>query len=170
MNTLRYKDYQGSVCFEDGHLILQILHIDDIVTSECDSASEAQASFEELVDDYLETCKQIGKEPSRPFKGAFNVRVTPELHKRIAMAATEKNETMNAWVANALLRATDKEKKNYDFLDAQLASLFFENRRHFSYANLLGEHRSSQSVENQVNRLVRFAAANPRVMPFRRAN
>jgi predicted HicB family RNase H-like nuclease len=102
MSVLRYKDYQGSVDFEDDRLIIRILHIDDFITTEIDSASKAQAAFAELVDDYLTTCADLGKEPCRPFKGSFNIRVSPELHRQVAMAAAEANESMNAWIAKAL--------------------------------------------------------------------
>lgn len=102
MTTLRYKDYQGSVTYEDGELVLQILHIDDFITTECDSAADAQTAFEALVDDYLATCAQLGKEPNRPFKGSFNVRVSPDLHRRAAMAAADEGVSLNAWVERAM--------------------------------------------------------------------
>ena len=53
MTTLQYKGFHGSVEFEDSRLVIQILHIDDIIATEIDSASAAQTAFEELVDDYL---------------------------------------------------------------------------------------------------------------------
>ena len=56
MTVLKYKDFQGSVSFEDGTLVLQILNIDDLIVAECDSASKVEQTFQELVDDYLETC------------------------------------------------------------------------------------------------------------------
>jgi predicted HicB family RNase H-like nuclease len=102
MTTLRYKDYQGSVTYEDGTLVLQILHIDDFITTECDSATDAPNAFEALVDDYLATCAQVGKEPNRPFKGSFNVRVSPDLHRRAAMAAADERLSLNAWVERAI--------------------------------------------------------------------
>ena len=86
MSTLYYKDYQGSVAFEDGRLVIQILHIEDSVSATCDLASEAQATFEVLVDDYIET---------------FNVRIGPELHRQAALAAADAGETLNAWVIGA---------------------------------------------------------------------
>lgn len=102
MTTLRYKDFQGSVVYEDGTLVIQILHIADLITTECDSAANAQNAFEALVDDYLATCAQTGKEPNRPFKGSFNVRVSPDLHKRAAMAAADEGASLNAWVERAM--------------------------------------------------------------------
>ncbi|ORE87952.1 type II toxin-antitoxin system HicB family antitoxin [Aurantimonas sp. 22II-16-19i] len=99
---LNHRGYQGAVSFADGRLIIRILHIEDTVTDECDSASKAQAHFEGLVDDYLDTCKALGKEPSRPFKGSFNVRVSPSLHRRAAMAAADRGQSLNAWVEQAI--------------------------------------------------------------------
>ena len=55
MTVLKYKDFQGSVSFEDGTRVLQILHIDDLIVAECNSASKVEQTFQELVDDYLET-------------------------------------------------------------------------------------------------------------------
>jgi predicted HicB family RNase H-like nuclease len=108
MNLLRYKDYQGSVSFEDGRLVIQILHIDDLITAECDCASAAQAVFEELVDDYLATCEELKKEPSKPFKGSLNIRMPPALHKRAAFAAVEAGESINALITRALQAFLEK--------------------------------------------------------------
>ena len=66
MSALRYKDFEGSVDFEDDRLIIRILHIDDFVTTEIDNASRAEAAFAELVEDYIATCEEIGKFPCRP--------------------------------------------------------------------------------------------------------
>lgn len=110
MSALRYKDFQGSVEFDDDRLVIRILHIDDFVTAEIDSAAKAQKAFEELVDDYLATCQELGKEPCKPFKGSFNVRVAPELHRQIVMAATDAGETMNAWISAALEARVERQK------------------------------------------------------------
>jgi predicted HicB family RNase H-like nuclease len=110
MSALRYKDFQGSVDFEDDRLIIRILHIDDLVTTEIDSASTAQAAFAELVEDYLGTCVELGKQPCKPFKGSFNVRVIPELHRQVAMAAAEVGESMNAWISNALEPRIERQR------------------------------------------------------------
>src|SRR5882672_8134143 len=102
MSTIRYRDYQGAVEFDRGKLLIRILHIDDLITTEVDSASDVEAAFAELVEDYLATCTELGKDPERPFKGLFNVRVPPELHKQAAFAAACEDVTLNAYVIAAL--------------------------------------------------------------------
>lgn len=120
MTTLRYKEFQGAVSFEDGLLRIVILHIDDLIVTECDSASRAQAEFENLVEDYLDTCRELGREPCKPFKGSFNVRLAPEMHKQIAISAAEGGKTLNAWVVEAIsmrLSAGGREAHLVAFLE-----------------------------------------------------
>lgn len=102
MSTVRYRDYQGEVEFEDGKLVLKILHIDDLITTEVDTASEVEAAFAELVEDYLASCAELGRPPDRPFKGLFNVRIPSHLHKQVAFAAASEAVTLNAYVLSAL--------------------------------------------------------------------
>lgn len=102
MSTVRYGDYQGEVEYDCGKLVLRILHINDLITAEVDNASEVEAAFAELVDDYLASCAELGREPDRPFKGLFNVRVPPDLHKKAAFAAASEAVTLNAYVTTAL--------------------------------------------------------------------
>jgi predicted HicB family RNase H-like nuclease len=121
MTILKYKDYQGEVGYEDGVLVIRLLHLDDFVTAECDKASDVQRTFEELVDDYLETCRQVGKEPHKPFRGTFNVRVSPALHRQIAMLASEEGITLNAWVARAIDERREAQQARREALDPHFA-------------------------------------------------
>jgi predicted HicB family RNase H-like nuclease len=102
MSILQYKDYQGEVEFDEDHLVIRILHIDDFITTEVDSASKAHAAFIELVDDYIASCEELGKQPCKPFKGSFNVRMTPTLHKQVAFAAAAAGQSLNAYVVQAI--------------------------------------------------------------------
>jgi predicted HicB family RNase H-like nuclease len=101
MTILNYNGYQGSIEYEDGQLIIQLLHIDDFITTTCDSAGQAEPAFHELVDDYLMTCEETGRAPDKPFKGSLNIRMLPELHRRAAMAATSAGVSLNAWIVRA---------------------------------------------------------------------
>lgn len=127
MNALQYKEFQGSVEFEDGRLVIQILHIDDTIITEIDSAQKAQAAFEELVEDYLATCAELGKEPCKPFKGSFNVRITSQLHRQVAMSAAESCESMNAWIAKALEEYLERQKAKKFVFGANFFDRFVED-------------------------------------------
>ena len=110
MTILSYKGYQGSIEYEDGQLIIQLLHIDDFVTTACNSAEHAEATFQELVDDYLATCAETGRAPDKPYKGSLNIRMSPELHRRAAMAAASAGISLNAWIVGACETALSKPR------------------------------------------------------------
>lgn len=104
LNVLEYKGYQGSVevSVEDNVLHGKILHIVDLVTFEADTPEGLKAAFEEQVEEYLEFCEEEGVEPDKPYKGSFNVRLGPDLHRDLAIAATREglgiNETLKRLV------------------------------------------------------------------------
>lgn len=152
MTTVRYKDYQGSVEYEDGHLVIQILHIADTITTTVDNASQAQSAFEELVDDYVETCKELGKQPCKPFNGTFNVRIKPELHRQVVMSATELGETMNAWISSALEARVERQKNRKALID-----------RSFVMQTLTA--RSTTSVEYERVESIRSSEHRERIIP-----
>jgi|SRR5580658_674246 predicted HicB family RNase H-like nuclease len=112
MSVLRpYKGYQGSVEYDDGILYIRLLHIEDSISTTCATAQEVTPAFHELVDDYIATCKSLGEEPNRPFKGSFNVRISPELHRSAAFSASARSETLNAWVAGAIAQQVQRDRQ-----------------------------------------------------------
>ncbi len=104
MSDMKYKGYLGSteVDVQDNVLHGKLLFIKDLVTYEASSPAELRVVFEEAVDDYLEDCADQGVEPDSPFKGQFNVRVTPALHRQLAVCARSQGKSMNEYVADVL--------------------------------------------------------------------
>lgn len=104
MDILKYKDYEGSAELDMARGVCRgkVLFIDDLVTYESASPTELQKEFEAAVDDYLETCLSLGKEPLRPFRGLFNVRVAPSLHRAAALRAVADAVSLNDVVVRAL--------------------------------------------------------------------
>lgn len=96
-NLLSYKGFHGSVevSIRDGVMHGKILHIADLVTYEAATIPELDREFQAAVDDYLDTCKQLGKSPDKPCSGAFNVRTTPQLHKKLGVIAVSQGATLN---------------------------------------------------------------------------
>lgn len=103
-SIIEHNGYLGSVEFSSADDVFygKIIGINDLVTFEGESVSELKASFIEAVEDYLETCKQLNKEPEKTYKGTFNVRLSPDLHKKAATIATHQNITLNQFVKFAL--------------------------------------------------------------------
>ena len=106
-NTMEYKGYLGSVEFseEDALFYGKVLGIRALVSYEGNNAQELIADFHGAVDDYLELCAQQCKEPERAYKGSFNVRISPELHKQAVVAAMSRNMTLNSFVERSIAQA-----------------------------------------------------------------
>ena len=80
------------------------------VSYEGTDVKSLRKSFEEAVDDYLQTCREQGKEPEHPFKGSFNIRIGSSLHQRIVLEATKKGITLNKYIVDVLEKETAKQK------------------------------------------------------------
>jgi predicted HicB family RNase H-like nuclease len=63
--------------------------ITDMITFEEASVEDLEKDFRSAVDEYLKTCKRIGREPEKPFTGWFMLRVPSELHCAIALVGDE---------------------------------------------------------------------------------
>ena len=55
-----------------------------------------------MIDEYLADCKEQNVEPKQPYKVTFNVRISPELYRNIAVYAIEHGESLNAAVEEAI--------------------------------------------------------------------
>lgn len=66
--TMTYKGYTGSVEYSVDDRVWRgkILYIKDLVTYEADYKSGLYKEFVTAVDDYLETCKELHREPDEP--------------------------------------------------------------------------------------------------------
>ena len=103
-NTMEYKGYVGSVEFseEDGLFYGKVMGIRALISYEGTTAQELIDDFHGAVEDYLTLCEAEGKEPEKAYKGSFNVRISPELHKQAAIFATTHGISLNSFVENAL--------------------------------------------------------------------
>ncbi len=103
-DRLKYKDFIGSVHFsaEDEVFHGKIEGINDLVTFEGTTVSKLKSAFKEAVVDYVEICKETGKDVYKSFKGSFNIRVNPELHSKAYERALMEGKTLNQFVKEAI--------------------------------------------------------------------
>ena len=84
MNSMmEYKGYHAVIEYdgEENIFVGEVFGISDSLNFHGTSIAELRDMFEQSIDNYLELCEKIGKNPEREFKGTFNVRITPELHR-----------------------------------------------------------------------------------------
>ena len=103
-NTMEYKGYIGSVEFSETDELFfgQVQGIRSLISYEGINAKELVSNFHESVDAYLNFCEEEGIEPEKAYKGSFNIRISPELHKQIAICAISKQVSLNSLVEKAL--------------------------------------------------------------------
>nr|VFK57634.1 MAG: Predicted nuclease of the RNAse H fold, HicB family [Candidatus Kentron sp. TUN]VFK58396.1 MAG: Predicted nuclease of the RNAse H fold, HicB family [Candidatus Kentron sp. TUN]VFK65981.1 MAG: Predicted nuclease of the RNAse H fold, HicB family [Candidatus Kentron sp. TUN] len=107
MNTMTHKGYAARIEYseQDGCFIGHIVGIRDIVGFHGHSVTELRAQFKEAVEDYLETCGKIGKEPNKPYSGRLMLRVPPETHAAVALAANVSGKSIDQWAVETLSKA-----------------------------------------------------------------
>ncbi len=103
-DVLTYKDYIATVYYsaEDEAFYGQIEGINDLVSFEGQCVSELKAAFIDAIEDYLETCRANGKSPEKKYKGSFNIRIAPDLHKQAVRQALKENVSLNQFVEKAI--------------------------------------------------------------------
>lgn len=103
---MKYKGYTGHVEYDDDAKIFHgaVLGIRDVVTFQGTTVDEIERSFKDSVDDYLAICAKKGEEPDRPFSGKFNLRIPPELHAKLSIAAKIQGESLNNYITKILQR------------------------------------------------------------------
>ncbi|MCI9141692.1 MAG: type II toxin-antitoxin system HicB family antitoxin [Lachnospiraceae bacterium] len=103
-NILEYKGYHTTVEFDAETYMLRgkIEGINDFVNFESDDPRMIEQEFHKAVDDYLLFCQEVGKEPDKEYKGTFNIRIQPALHKKLAFLALKNGESLNTTVEKAI--------------------------------------------------------------------
>ncbi len=103
-NILEYKGYHTIIEFDAEKLVLRgkIEGINDFINFESNNIKTIEMEFHTAVDDYLEFCQTVGKEPDKEYKGSFNVRLQSDLHRKIAVIASKNGESLNNTVEKAI--------------------------------------------------------------------
>jgi predicted HicB family RNase H-like nuclease len=105
---MEYKGYLARVEFDDRANVFhgEVVTVRDVITFQGTSVDELQQAFKDSVDDYLDFCKERGEEPEKPFSGRFMIRLSPEQHRRMLLAAEKSGKDLNAWASEVLDQAS----------------------------------------------------------------
>ncbi|MCH5262427.1 MAG: type II toxin-antitoxin system HicB family antitoxin [Lachnospiraceae bacterium] len=103
-NLLSYKNYNGTVEYssEDNCLFGKVIGLKSLLSYEGDSVQALEQDFHTVIDEYLADCKERNVQPEQPYKGSFNVRISPELHRNLAAYALGCGKSLNAAVEEAI--------------------------------------------------------------------
>ena len=104
---MEYKGYLSRIEFDDEANIFhgEVINIRDVITFQGKSVDELRKAFEDSVEDYLAFCTEREEEPDKPFSGRFTVRLSPEQHRKVILAAEKAGKDIEMWVEEALTQA-----------------------------------------------------------------
>ena len=104
MNVMTVDDYHAMIEY-DADLDMfrgEILGLNGGADFYGKNPKELRTEFKRSLQVFLEVCAEKGIEPKRHFSGKFNLRISPKLHEKLAIAAQAKGTSINALTQEAL--------------------------------------------------------------------
>jgi len=107
---MEYRGYLARTEFDDEANIFhgEVVNIRDVITFQGQSVDELRRAFADSVEDYLAFCAERGEEPDQPFSGRFTVRLSPEQHRQVILAAEKTGKGIEVWAAETLTQAATR--------------------------------------------------------------
>lgn len=104
-NFLEYKGYHASIIFdaEDNLFVGSVIGIIDSLSFHGETVGELIGAFHECIDDYLDYCRELGKEPNKEYRGTLNIRLSPETHRQAAICAAMEGKSLNQFIGDAVM-------------------------------------------------------------------
>ena len=104
MNIMTAGEYRAKIEFDEELDLFrgEILGLNGGADFYGKNPKELRAEFKKSLEVFLEVCKEKGIEPRRQFSGKFNLRISPELHEQLAIAAQAEGKSINAVAQEAL--------------------------------------------------------------------
>lgn len=103
-NILEYKQYIAKLDFDFGDQIIvgKVINTNDIISFHGENLKEAISAFHDVVDTYIESCKEENIEPSKTYSGKFNLRMSPELHHTLYNEAAKAGVSLNRFTVDII--------------------------------------------------------------------
>ncbi|WP_084152546.1 type II toxin-antitoxin system HicB family antitoxin [Burkholderia sp. A1] len=110
-NAMNYKGYFARIDFDgrDSIFVGHVLGVDDKISFHGETVSDLVHDFHAAVDHYLDECRRTGREPQKPASGKLMLRIDPEIHARIGIAAAVAGASINQWSELVLGRAASEQ-------------------------------------------------------------
>ena len=103
-DVLNYKGFVGSVHFaaEDRVFYGKVEGVNDLITFEGSTVDELEKGFKYMVDEHIKDCRSMNLPIEKSYKGNLNIRLSPELHKKVAYKASLKGISLNQYINEAI--------------------------------------------------------------------
>jgi predicted HicB family RNase H-like nuclease len=104
MNVMTVEGYHAKIEYDEERDLFrgEILGLNGGADFYGKNPKELRTEFKKSLQVFLEVCKEKGLEPRRNFSGKFNLRISPELHERLAIEAQAQGKSINTLAQEAL--------------------------------------------------------------------
>ena len=104
MNMMKYKGYIARIEYDDeDHIFVgHLAGIKDIVGFHGTTVDDLESAFQESVDNYIAISIETGRPAQKPYSGRLVVRISPDTHVAVAMAAQIHGKNINQWASDVL--------------------------------------------------------------------
>ena len=104
MNLMTYDGYQAKIEYDEDldQFRGEILGLNSGADFYGKNPKELRTEYKKSLEVFLAVCAEKGIEPRRNFSGKFNLRISPELHERLAIAAQAEGKSINSIAQEAL--------------------------------------------------------------------
>lgn len=108
-NRLAFKGFTATITFsaEDMLLVGQVDDIDSLIIFSAENPADLTTEFHAAIEQYLADCAARDVAPEKPCKGTFNVRIGTDLHRKAAVSARRRGQSLNDFVKFAIKQAVD---------------------------------------------------------------
>ncbi|NUM53312.1 MAG: type II toxin-antitoxin system HicB family antitoxin [Candidatus Hydrogenedentes bacterium] len=109
-SAMEYKGYTAVIRFRPDDDVFHgtVINVSDSVHFEGKSVNELKRAFKEAVDYYLAFCKKRGEEPEKPYSGKLSLRLEPDIHRKVALAAKMQGTSVNSFITHTLSDAVQR--------------------------------------------------------------
>jgi predicted HicB family RNase H-like nuclease len=104
MTALHYDGFLAELDVDEDAGVMhgRVVNARAVLTFEGETLPELRAAFADTIADYRDWCRERGVEPEKPYSGTLSLRLTPELHRRVAEKAASGGESINQFIAERL--------------------------------------------------------------------
>lgn len=101
---LKYKGYVGTFTYDSKAKLFhgEVIGLKDMITFQGRTADEIEQAFKDSIDVYLEWCKERGEKPDKTFSGTFRIRISQDLHAKLAQDAALHGVSLNTLINEKL--------------------------------------------------------------------
>ena len=107
MNVMTYNGYLARIEYDprDNIFVGHVLGVSDRISFHGESVDELGTRLHEAIDHYLDDCARTGRAPEKPASGKLMLRIRPEVHAAVGIAAAAAGKSINQWADEVLERA-----------------------------------------------------------------